>query len=258
MVQVESLCVEYKQGSKRIKALTNIEFDIPRGQTCSVIGPSGCGKTTLLYVLAGLISPTRGRVFIDNEVVRPGRLKTAIILQDYGLMPWKTVWENAALGLHIRKMSPWEIKVRVERILKELNIWKLKDFYPGQISGGQRQRTAIARALTLDPDLLLMDEPFSSLDALTREAMQKLLLNICRKNSITMVLVTHSIEEAVYLGQRIVVMSPGPGKIIKIFENPYFGDENLRNRPQFYEMCSRVRQVLEEGINGEKELQCFK
>ncbi|MFQ5692711.1 MAG: ABC transporter ATP-binding protein, partial [Nitrospinota bacterium] len=192
MIEVEDLCFAY--GDQPV--LENVSLRVPAGGGLAVIGPSGCGKTTLLYNLAGLRRPAAGRVRIGGAEVQGPRGKTAVILQDYGLFPWKTVTENAALGLRIRGVPSRERGRRVGAILEELGIAEVADRYPHQLSGGQRQRVAIARALALDPDLLIMDEPFSSLDALTREAHQNLLLSLWREKGVTLVLVSHSIEEA--------------------------------------------------------------
>ncbi|RYD01855.1 hypothetical protein N752_28010 [Desulforamulus aquiferis] len=207
MVQVNGLSVAYWHQGARVKALEEVTFTIPKGGTCSIIGPSGSGKSTLLYVLSGLMDNFSGEVLIEGKPVSRGRRKTALILQDYGLLPWKRVWDNAALGLTIRGVSNKEIEDILGPILQELGLWELRDRFPAQLSGGQRQRTGIARALALKPDLLLMDEPFSALDALTREALQQQVQRIWSKGNMSVALVTHSIEEAIFLGQRIIVLS---------------------------------------------------
>lgn len=165
-------------------------------------------------------------------------------LQDFGLLPWKTVWENIILGLQFRKKPPQEMKEAVETILEKMDLYSLAKRYPVQLSGGQRQRVAIARALVLEPKLLLMDEPFSSLDALTREEIQDFLLEIWQDTRLTTLLITHNIEEAVFLGQKIFVMSSCPGRIIEKVENHLAGDYDLRGRVQFVEMCSYLRSFL--------------
>lgn len=170
----------------------------------------------------------------------PRRPGTALIMQDYGLLPWKTVFQNAALGLQIRRLPTEAAK----QALDEVGIAHLASRWPNQLSGGQRQRVAIARALALSPDLLLMDEPFSALDALTREEMQDLLLKIWQRHQTSMVLVTHSIPEAVYIGRQILVLSPGPGRVIGYFRNSAVGD---RKSKEFYEMVNAVRTALEKG-----------
>lgn len=229
-------------------ALRGINLDVQENSTCAIIGPSGCGKSTLLYGLAGILRPFGGKISIHGAEVVENRRKTGLILQNYGLLPWKTVWENAALGLKIRKASAKAIAKDVTSILNKLDIYDLRDKYPVQLSGGQMQRVAIARTLTIQPDLLLMDEPFSSLDAISRESLQNLLLKIFKDNNLTVVIVTHNIEEAVFLGQKIIIMDKSEGRIRHILENPHFGDDSLRYKNDFYKMCTDVR-LLMEGDN---------
>lgn len=226
----------------RETTLRAVDLHIPKSTACAIIGPSGCGKTTLLYILAGLIAPGSGEIHIDGEEVKGIRQATGLILQDLGLLPWKTVWDNAAMGLRARGADKDAINERVSAILDELGIAEHKNKFPNQLSGGQKQRVAIARTLVTDPDLLLLDEASSSLDAITKEAIQNLILKIIRKRFMTMVMVTHSIEEAVFMGQRILVM--GEAGIRSIIENPYFGDEAVRLKPEYYQICLGVRKQL--------------
>ncbi|UNC92795.1 ABC transporter ATP-binding protein [Candidatus Contubernalis alkaliaceticus] len=256
MIKIDNMAVEYKDFNSSLLALEGVNLEVDSGETCAIIGPSGCGKTTLLFVLAGLTPFQRGSVMINEKPVSSKRKKTALILQDFGLLPWKNVWDNTALGLTIRGLSPDVKEKRVRNILQHLDLFQFKDYFPGQLSGGMRQRVAIARALTLRPDLLLMDEPFSALDAITREELQSLLLTIWHERPMSIVMVTHSIEEAVYLGQRIIIFSSVPGYIVSDIKNPYFGDPKLRERPEFYTLCHKVRTLLEEGkSNGKNRVQ---
>ena len=158
-----------------------------RVETPAIIGPSGSGKSTLLYILAGLLKQTRGEVRLNGELLQPKRRETALILQDYGLLPWKTAMQNTSLGLEIRGVPREECFQAVKEAMTELGIWEFRNHYPAQLSGGQRQRVAIARSLTLKHDLLLMDEPFSALDALTREGLQNTLLDFWKKKRATMI-----------------------------------------------------------------------
>lgn len=241
MIEVRNLAVSY--GTER--AIEDISFEIQKNTTCAIIGPSGCGKTTLLYCLAGLLSHETGEVSINGEPVCGIRKETALILQDYGLFPWKTVYQNVALGLRVRGVGKPQEKQAVDSILKELGIEQYKNKYPTELSGGQKQRVGIARALTLQPDLLLMDEPSSALDAITKEHLQNLILKLYKSHPMTVALVTHSIEEAVFLGQRIIIMDKG--RIRTILDNPHFGDENLRNKREFYDVCLQVRSWMNDG-----------
>ena len=176
-LSIKSLKVDYEQKGEIVTALDSVNLSLPRGKRGVIIGPSGCGKSTLITVLAGLNSNYSGDVQINGKPPVVGG-ETALILQDFGLLPWKTVWDNVVLGLKLRKKTTAEINIAVETVLKKLGLSSLAKRYPAQLSGGQRQRVAIARALVLEPRLLLMDEPFSSLDALTREEIQDFLLKI--------------------------------------------------------------------------------
>lgn len=229
--------------SNGVKALENVTFSVEKGESCSIIGPSGCGKTTLLFIFSGILKPTTGKVLIDGSEIDKPR-NTALILQDFGLFPWKTVYENVCLGLKIRGVEKNKQKKIVEKLLKDLGLQDFRNSYPKELSGGMQQRVAIARALALNPEIMLMDEPFSSLDALTREKLQNFLLELQNKDSITTVLVTHNIEEAVFLGRKIVILSPRPGKVVKIIDNEEMGDVEYRNKKGFFEKCREVRKSI--------------
>lgn len=250
MLEIKGLSVGYRQPKGEVPALRDVSFSVPRGGTCALIGPSGCGKSTLLYVLSGLLKDFGGQVMVEGAPVAPLRRQTALILQDYGLLPWKRVYDNISLGLEIRGVAKAEQGERVRRVLTEVGLWEMRDRYPSQLSGGQRQRTGIARALALEPDLLLMDEPFSSLDALTREHLQGLLLDIWNSKRITVVMVTHSIEEAIFLGQKIVVLSGHPGQVIGVVENPGVGEKSYRKTTDYHILTSKLRDKLEQVAEG--------
>lgn len=241
MIDIRNLSFSY--GSD--KALDDISLNVDKDTTCAVIGPSGCGKTTLLYLLAGLLNMDKGKVHINGENVKGSRLETGVILQDYGLLPWKTVKDNVALGLIVRGLSKENIDRAVESILEDIDILELKNKYPAQLSGGQKQRVTIARTLVTKPDLLLMDEATSALDAMTKEHIQNLLLKLYKKKPTTILFITHSIEEAVFLGQKIVIMEKS--RIKKIINNPFFGDAKIRTKIEYYNICLKVRKGLEEG-----------
>lgn len=252
MVLVEDLQVNYRQAGTVTPVLDGLSFRLEEGSTCALIGPSGCGKSTLLLVLAGLLKAGEG-ADIKGRKVSPQPQDIALILQDYGLLPWKTVSDNVGLGLEIRKVDAAERREKVKQCLQEVGLWEQRNRFPSQLSGGQRQRVAIARCLALNPSLFLMDEPFSSLDALTREDMQNTLLDIQRKKKISVILVTHSIEEAVFLGQQIIVLTPAPARVFHILENNEAGDRAFRQRQLFYKRCSQVRRLLERGMADEPE-----
>lgn len=229
-----------------LPALVNINLTIPSGERCVIIGPSGSGKTSLLLLLAGLLSPTSGTVsFKGNTLFVPPK-ESALILQDYGLFPWKTVWENASLPLILQKSFSCHHNEFILSVLTELGLENCLDRFPAQLSGGQKQRVALARALVLKPQYLLMDEPFSALDELTREQLQRTLLKLWQEWKFTMVLITHNIEEAVFLGQKIVLLSPSPGQITHHLAN-YQDHSFSRESPHFYRQCNLIRSLLEKG-----------
>jgi NitT/TauT family transport system ATP-binding protein len=220
--------------------LDGVSFQVPPGQTLAIIGPSGCGKSTLLYILAGLLPPTAGRVAIEGAAGRP-----AIILQDFGLFPWKTAAENVALALKLQGRPAAARRRVTDALLAELGLAGLGHRYPVQLSGGQKQRVAIARALATGPSLLLMDEPFSSLDALTREHLQTTLLATWRRTGVSYLLVTHSVEEAVFLGREVLVLSDRPTRVKAVIDNPDFGAPDLRLHDQYFERVRAVRRAME-------------
>ncbi|CQR47905.1 Taurine import ATP-binding protein TauB [Paraliobacillus sp. PM-2] len=241
MIEITDLTIKYND----TQILNHLNLNISKNETCAIIGPSGCGKTTLLYTIAGIRKATNGQIKINGEVLTTNRKETGVILQGYGLMPWKTVWDNASLGLRIRGVSKQEMNKQITAILSELDIYQHRNKYPSQLSGGQQQRVAIARALSIKPDLLLMDEPFSALDAITRESLQSLLIDLYHKMNITIVLVTHSIEEAVLLGKKIIIMHPSNGCVKRVIDNPHFGDHAFRNTTEFFQLCVEVRNEME-------------
>jgi len=227
-----------------IKALDGVTFEVERGESCAIIGPSGCGKSTLLLIMAGILEPSEGEVKVDGKTVNSPLKSVALILQDFGLFPWKTVYDNVALGLRLRGVDRKTEKRRVEELLKKFGLLGFERAYPKQLSGGMKQRVAIARAIAIEPQILLMDEPLSSLDALSREEMQNFLLKLWKETGTTMVLVTHSIEEAVFLGKKIVVLTERPGKVKAVVENKEAGDESYRHEEVFFERCKLLRQII--------------
>jgi NitT/TauT family transport system ATP-binding protein len=243
-VRAQALSIAYEGADRRVDALDALTLSVADGEPVAIIGPSGCGKSTLLLAIAGLVSPNSGELLVGVAPVTGPRLHTALILQDFGLLPWKTVWHNAGLGLEIRHVAATERARRVAEALERVGLSEFADAYPAELSGGMRQRLALARALALDADLLLMDEPLSALDALTREDLQGLLLDIWRQRRHTSILVTHSIEEAVFLGRRVVVLTPRPGRVAAIVENPDMGDAGFRDTPAFYKRCAELRRLL--------------
>ncbi len=246
MISLSNVSVTYQTDAGPHPALSGIDLDIPGGEPCVLIGPTGCGKTTLLFLLAGLVSSSAGSVQIDGDQALRGRRETSLILQQHGLFPWKNALANVTLGLTIRGIPRGERNEQAGELMRELGIWDIRDSYPPQLSGGQKQRVAIARSLVTEPDLLLMDEPFSALDAMTRETLQNLLLRIWKERNFTFLMVSHGIEEAVFLGRRIVVLSERPGHILTVLDNPGMGAESFRLSDEFHRQCIQVRRALED------------
>lgn len=246
MIEVKDVSVIYQSDEEIYTALKEINLTIPSGGTCAIIGPSGSGKSTLLKVMAGIITDYQGEVLLDGEAISPAKQKIGFIPQNYGLLPWKNVYENIFLGMKIKHKQLKIDKSEVNFIMRQLGIDGLGKRYPGELSGGQQQRVSLARAFLLKPDILLMDEPFSALDAITREEIQDLFLNVWKKHDVATVLVTHYVEEAVYLGQKIVILSTKPGKISKVVENPLFGVEGVRSKKEFFELSLTLRNFIKE------------
>ncbi|MCB2218241.1 ABC transporter ATP-binding protein [Desulfofustis glycolicus] len=244
MITVHSVNLSFAHNGATLPVLRDISFHLESEDYCAIIGPSGCGKTSLLFLLAGLLQPDSGTIDIT------GSPRSGTILQNFGLFPWKTVSQNIALGLVLQKRPPHEVRRRVDSLLEEMGLSGFGEHFPGQLSGGMQQRVALARALAIEPDILFMDEPLSSLDALTRERLQNLIVDIRQAKGISTVLVTHSIEEAVFLGRTIIVLSGRPGRVLQIIDNPDADTDNFRQSDTFFQRCIAVRQILAGEVDG--------
>jgi NitT/TauT family transport system ATP-binding protein len=251
MIEIDSLTYRYASGPP---VFQDFDWRVERGEAWAVLGPSGCGKTTLLYLLAGLRTPTAGQIRIDDRPLERPRPRTGLILQDYGLLPWATVRQNAQLGLRVRNFygpdgthapQNYSPSMDVGPWLERLGLAPFAGQYPGQLSGGQRQRTAIARTLALQPDLLLMDEPFSSLDAPTREGLQKLTLELKAEQDLTLVIVTHAIEEAAVLGQKILLLARPPNTAARVIDNASACWPGYRETDEYFSRCRELRALLD-------------
>ena len=249
MIQARHLTFAYPGGRP---IFSDFNWSVEAGEAWVVLGPSGCGKSTLLYLLAGLRAPTSGEIGIEGQAITRPRPRTGLILQDYGLLPWATCEQNVSLGLRVHGFygpdgthapldhRPRDVRAQTEHWLQRLGLPPVRHHYPAQLSGGQRQRTAIARTLALNPDLLLMDEPFASLDAPTRENLQNLTLELRAEQRLTTVVVTHSIEEAAFLGQKILLF----GQAAEFIENPGAGGREYRDQPAYQAMIQHLRARL--------------
>ena len=206
---------------RRVQALMPVNLTIPKGEFFAIIGPSGCGKSTLLNILAGLDSPDEGEVLVDGKPVRGAGSDRVVVFQEAGLMPWMTVSRNIEYGLKLRGMKAADRRDRAEHFLKMVHLSKYANAMPHELSGGMRQRVSIARALALEPKVLLMDEPFSALDAQTRDVLHDEVQRIWQETRTTVVLVTHNISEAVFLADRVLIMTAAPGSVKRLVRVPF-------------------------------------
>jgi NitT/TauT family transport system ATP-binding protein len=247
-VEITGVTKVFNQGRPdEVTALSDVDLSIGDGQFVALIGPSGCGKSTLLRLIADLIKPSTGTVGVAGKTAAKARLDQdyGIAFQQAGLFEWRTVRRNVELPLELRSVPRAERRTRAEEMLALVGLAEFADHYPAQLSGGMQQRVAIARALAVHPPLLLMDEPFGALDEMTRERLQSELLQICAKTGTSTVFVTHSISEAVFLSNRVVVMSPRPGRITTSIDIDLPSrDEAARQSPEFFAAITRVRRAL--------------
>jgi len=249
-VIIENLSKAFpKEDGDVIWALKDINLEIRDEEFVCLVGPSGCGKTTLLRIIAGLESPTTGRVIVDGNVVTGPDPRRGMVFQEYSLFPWQKVIDNIAFGLEMRGVGKEERRKIGERYLEMVGLSQFRDAYPYELSGGMRQRVAIARALANDPDVLLMDEPFGALDAQTRNRMQGELLSIWEQTKKTILFVTHSVDEAVYLSDRIVVLTPRPGSVQEIVEIPWPRPRD-RTSIEFADVRRKVLRMIEDTENS--------
>ncbi|MEG0371720.1 MAG: ABC transporter ATP-binding protein [Clostridium sp.] len=247
MIEVKNLIKTYKSRNKDEETiLDNISLEINEGEFVCLLGSSGCGKTTLLNLMAGFNKPTSGGVYIYGEKVLKPSIDYVTIFQDYGLLPWRNVFKNVQLGLESKKMKKDEREKIALKYLEMVGLSEYKTHYPSQLSGGQMQRVAIARAFAVDPKIIFMDEPFGALDAMTRMSIQDQVVDIYEKNKKTIVFVTHDIEEAVYLSDKIVIMDSKPGIIKKVIEIP--SRKRDRNSKEFLELKNMVFKEFKSSI----------
>ncbi|MCD2172310.1 ABC transporter ATP-binding protein [Rhizobium sp. C4] len=244
-MRLEGVSLSY--GAKLV--LSDINLDIARGEIVSVVGPSGCGKTTSLRVLAGLVSPSGGRIVYEGTPLSGPRRDIAIVFQDYGkaLLPWRTAYQNISLALETMGTDKSERPDRIHALLKLIGLGNHADKFPSQMSGGMQQRLQIARALAQEPSVLLMDEPFGALDAMTRQTLQDELLTLSTKTGATIYFVTHDLEEAVYLSDRVVGLLPNPGRVGRIFDVnlPRPRDQlTTRESPEFLHLRHELYQFV--------------
>ena len=247
-IRFDNVAVDFPTASGPMRVIDGVSLDIHQGEFVSIIGPSGCGKTTLMNIVGGFVKPTQGQVLLDDQPIEAPGPDRGVIFQEYGVFPWLTVRGNIEFGLRLRANRE-HAEQRAEIATRYMALMGLTDFadhFPKHLSGGMRQRLALARAYAVQPEFLLMDEPFGALDAQTRSAMQDLLLEVLQAEGKTVMLITHSVEEAIYLSNRIVVMTARPTRIREIIDVPfgYPREESLHERPAFGELRSHVREMV--------------
>lgn len=248
ILRVENLTKEYSTKGKTVLALSPATFSVEKGELVCIVGPSGCGKSTLLHMIGGLITPTSGEMYLDGQEFFEAGAERGMVFQAYTLFPWLTVRENVKFGPRMQGLPLEEVEKRASHFLNAVNLHGFHNHYPKQLSGGMRQRVAIARALANKPRILLMDEPFGALDAQTRQVMQDLVLDIRRQERTTTLFITHDIDEAIYLSDRIFVMTARPGRFkaeIKVPFGPDRGDAT-RDTMEYFELRKQVHHLLHE------------
>lgn len=226
-----------------VEALRDLSLEFPRGQLTSLLGPSGCGKTTLLKIIAGLLEPTSGEVEVNGKKVTGPGPDRAVVFQDFALLPWATVMRNVAFGLEMRGTAKSEREAIAEKYIKEVGLSGFEESYPHELSGGMRQRVGLARALAVDAQVLLMDEPFSAVDEQTRRKFQEDLLALVQNENKTFIFVTHSIEEAVYVSDQIAILLPRPSRVSEIIRPSSFrnkGVDNIRRDPEYLDIVDEI------------------
>jgi sulfonate transport system ATP-binding protein len=246
MISINDVKKIYPLDDQGLLALDDVRLDIEENQFLTIVGPSGCGKTALLNLVAGLDCPTAGTIMIDNKLVSGPNVRCGFVFQSDSVFPWFTVRNNIGYGLRFKDISDADEQHVIDRCINMVGLGEFADRWPRELSGGMKKRVDLARAYAGDPELLLLDEPFASLDAITQENMQLLLLQIWLESRKTVIFVTHDVEEAIFLGQRVAVMSPRPGKIGRIFEIPFgFGREpSLKLSSHFVQLRKEVMSAL--------------
>jgi NitT/TauT family transport system ATP-binding protein len=238
----------FESGRHSVAALGPLDLDIREGEFVCLVGPSGCGKSTFLRIVGGLLNPSKGTV---DVYTRNRRQATAMVFQEYSIFPWKTVEQNIRFGLDVARLPKAERTRRARELARRVGIGDFLDAYPATLSGGMKQRVSIARALAVEPEVLLMDEPFAALDAQMRLVMQDELLRLWEADRRTVLFVTHSLEEAILLGDRVVVMSARPGKILREFRSPFPRPRSphLRGDPEFAALQEEVWELLRDEVD---------
>lgn len=240
-----------KNNDSQIKVIDNLSFKVGNGEFFCIVGPSGCGKSTIINLIAGFLKPDEGKILIDDCLVTKPGAKRSVVFQDYILFPWKTVAQNIEFGLKFKIFDKVKRNERVKFFLEKIRLEKFANYYPFEISGGMKQKVALARALAVEPKIILMDEPFASLDQQTRDLLQEELIKIKNEFSQTIIFVTHNIEEALFLGDRILVLTQRPAKFKDVINNPFPSPRSpdIRNKSDFIDIRHKIWHLLREEMN---------
>lgn len=250
IISLENISMIYKTGNKKTTALENINLDIEEGEFVCLLGPSGCGKSTLLKLMAGFITPTQGKIISNGKAIRGANWNRGVVFQQPSLYPWLNVEDNVKFGLKMRKVPKEEGNKIALHFIEKVGLLKFRKHKPYELSGGMRQRISIARVLVNSPLVMLMDEPFGALDALTREQMQTLIRNIWLETKKTILFITHDVDEALLLGSRVIVMSQGPGRIIKEFKTNFTkkitsdNENNVRFKCEYKDLREKILDLI--------------
>ncbi len=254
-LKIDNVVKEYVGNKGKTVALNGVSLDIKENEFICVVGPSGCGKSTLLNIIAGLLEPTSGAVYLDGKKIEGTGVERGVVFQGYALFPWRTVLKNVMFGLEMKRMPKDQAEKIAKKYIKAVGLEGFEHAYPKELSGGMRQRVAIARAYAADPEVLLLDEPFGALDAQTRVQLQSELLNTWEHEKKTCFFITHDVDEAIILAQRVIIMSARPGRIKKIvdIDIPYPRTQATKTDPRFLELKTEIwNEVYQEFLEVRK------
>ena len=254
-LKIDNVVKEYVGNKGKTVALNGVSLDIKENEFICVVGPSGCGKSTLLNIIAGLLEPTSGAVYLDGKKIEGTGVERGVVFQGYALFPWRTVLKNVMFGLEMKRMPKAQAEEIAKKYIKAVGLEGFEHAYPTELSGGMRQRVAIARAYAADPEVLLLDEPFGALDAQTRVQLQSELLNTWEHEKKTCFFITHDVDEAIILAQRVIIMSARPGRIKRIvdIDIPYPRTQATKTDPRFLELKTEIwNEVYQEFLEVRK------
>ena len=254
-LKIDNVVKEYNGNKGKTVALNGVSLDIKENEFICVVGPSGCGKSTLLNIIAGLLEPTSGAVYLDGEKIEGTGVERGVVFQGYALFPWRTVLRNVMFGLEMKRVPKAQAEEIAKKYIKAVGLEGFEHAYPKELSGGMRQRVAIARAYAADPEVLLLDEPFGALDAQTRVQLQSELLNTWEHEKKTCFFITHDVDEAIILAQRVIIMSARPGRIKRIvdIDIPYPRTQATKTDPRFLELKTEIwNEVYQEFLEVKK------